>query len=168
MVEAVKILGFDKPSSAGDLNTQIQLKKMEFDQTVQLRRLSREEKASERQWQLELRRLDDERAAKHQESAQAAKRDEMVAKAPELIGRAIAQGIMASGEGKAAASQPITSRKGDKSHHVEAGQGEAGEVECPGCGQPVAIAPTADKAICANCGSKYDIDRTAVAPGDEK
>ena len=164
-MEMAKTLGFNRPTTGGDLTTQIELKKLDFEQTRELKKLSREERMSDRKWQLELRRLDDEREAKKQELAQQAKRDDMVAKAPQYIGGAIAQGLLANqGKGRRVTEEAATETKIPTGKHVEVGWGESGEVECPGCNQPVAIGPTARMAVCANCGERVPIRRTGEKP----
>ena len=153
-------LGYVAPGAAtSDLQTTLALKKMEFEHSAEERRTRREERAEERRWQLELRRLDDEREARHKKEDREAKRDEMFANAPALVGSAIAKGVMeAQGGGSVASSASPTSSKKSK-HAIEADEGEAGEAQCAECSAPVAVGATARTAICANCGTKFNIKR---------
>lgn len=156
MIEMAKTLGLSQPKEAGDLSTQIELKKLDFEQTRELKRLGREDRAEQRKWELALRRLDDERDGRIAETARQGKRDEMFANAPKVLGGFIAQGILDGGGQEGVSEAP----RSGKRHTVEAGPGESGVVKCDACKQPVAIGPTARTAVCANCGAKYSIKRT--------
>lgn len=150
-------IGFAAPGAqATDLQTTLELKKLDFEQTREMRRLAREDKAEERRWQLEVRRLDDERDGRKADQARQEKRDDMFAKTPAVFGAAIAKGIIDSGSGGSEA--PDKSKA--KAYHVEAAQGDSGEVDCPGCNQPIGIGPTARTAVCANCGTRLIVKRT--------
>lgn len=153
-LEVSKALGLARPSSeTSDLQTTLALKKLEFDQTTTLRTMAREDKAEERKWQLDLRRLDDERDARKQEQERQRKKDEMFANAPEMIGRAIAKGIVET------QTAPSPTPKGKMGSHIEAGWGEAGETQCPSCGETMAVGPTARVAECAKCNTRVPIRR---------
>lgn len=161
--EAAKVmaaqLGYVAPSTnISDLNTQIELKKMEFENTRALRQMARDEKRSDREYQLELRRFDDERDARRVNQARQEKRDEMFMNAPKIIGGAIAKGLVESG-GKGGSSAGAVGQKPGH-YNLEADVGDAGEVGCPACQQPIGIGPTARKAVCANCGTTVSIKRT--------
>lgn len=78
------------------------------------------------------------------------RKKEITDKFPELIGKVFASGIAKGQKGK--------EEKSPK-HHIEAGQGEDGEVDCPNCGQLISIGSKAKNAICANCGIKIPIRR---------
>jgi len=164
--QTAEALGMAHPSpETGDLQTKLALEKLKFEQTVELRRLAKEEKAEARTWQLELRRLDDERDARKVEATRQVKRDEMFANAPAVIGGAIAKGLMETGGGGVSGAP-----KGKMGHHVEAGVGESGEFECSSCSQPVGIGPTAKSATCSNCGARFSIKRVEpqVASAEEE
>ena len=169
VIETAKTLGLSQPQIAGDINSQIALKKMEFDQTAELRRMAREEKRADRDFQRQLNRDADEREARKVEQGRQDRRDEMFNKAPQVIGGALAQGILANQRGGGGVTQeaPVET-KPSKGKHVEANWGDSGEVECPGCSQPIAIGPTARTAVCANCGVKVPIRRTGERPTAEE
>jgi predicted RNA-binding Zn-ribbon protein involved in translation (DUF1610 family) len=102
----------------------------------------------------------DTRYFKELEAERQAKRDEMFANAPAVIGSAIAKGLM---------DRPSTAvsagNKGPQA--IEVGVGESGTAECISCKQPVAVGPTARTATCAGCGKKYSIRRvTSESPPD--
>lgn len=148
-------LGYLEPGTgASDIQATLLIKKMEFEQIRESRRETREAKAEERRWQMALRKIDDEREARIEDQKRQAKKDEMIANAPAMIGGAIAKGL---------ADRPETgiSEAGTKRSVIEAGVGDSGTVKCGNCKQPVAIGPTARTADCAGCGAKYSIKRVA-------
>lgn len=155
--EIAKELGFSQPTGqVEDPMTALKLKEMEFNQTLELRRLAREEKMSDRDWQLQLRRLDDERDRARREMERNARKDEMFAKTPEIIGRAIGQAMIGGQEAPTHEAAPKQRRS---SYHIEAYDGDAGETACPECGGKIAIAPTARSAVCPGCNLRVPITR---------
>lgn len=96
----------------------------------------------------------------------------MLAKAPEILGGAIAQGLMRMSAGGDVAEQPaarVAQRAAapppqeSTGKKITAGTGEAGVVECPECHDPMAVGPDATEIICAGCGSRYPIQRSVDA-----
>ncbi len=172
MQEISKTLGFTQPQLAGDMTTQMALEKMKFEQTTELRRMAREDKRADREFQRQLAKDADERDAKKVEQAQLQKRDDMFANAPKVLGSALAQGIISSqhkGEGVAEEAAPEEAqvpkeRAAEQGRHIDADWGAGGEVECPGCSQPLGIGPTARTAVCANCGESVPIRRVGEKP----
>ncbi|GAH62284.1 unnamed protein product, partial [marine sediment metagenome] len=169
VIETAKALGYSQPQMAGDLSSQVELKKMEFNQAMELKKMARDERRADREFQRQLnrdadereRRLNrdvDEREDKKDERLQQLRRDDMIAKTPQYIGGAIAQGLLANqskgGRVTEEASPEAKAPRGKQAKHVETGWGESGEVECPGCNQPIAIGQTARTAVCANCGER--------------
>lgn len=185
VIETAKALGYSQPQMAGDLSSQVELKKMEFNQAMELKKMARDERRADREFQRQLNRDADEREQrlnrdveeredKKDERAQQARRDDMIAKTPQYIGGAIAQGLLAN-QGKGGmvteeASSETKAPRGKQAKHVEAGWDESGEVECPGCTQPIAIGPTARTAVCTNCGERVPIRRVGERPsaGEEE
>jgi len=166
--EIAKELGFEKGATGAGSSEmiQVELKKLDFEHQVAMRKMAKDDRAEERRWKLELRRLDDERTAKTEELAQARERNAMFAKAPEMIGTAFAKGLAASGGETEVTSEPPPVRKG-QAQAITAGIGEGGEAKCSQCGQPVAVGPTARTAVCASCGAKYPIRRVqAESPAE--
>ncbi len=158
IIETAKSLGLGRAETS-DLDTTLAIKKMEFEQSVELKRMSREEKRADREFQRQLNKDVLEREDKKIEREQADKRFEMLANAPKVVGAALAQGFMASGaNGGEVTEQAGTGKQGGQ--HIEAGIGEALEGDCPNCEKPIAIGPTARQAECANCGFKVPIKRT--------
>lgn len=148
----------------GDPSLQLEITKLQMDNARADREFQAKMEQDRRQWDLEKEKFQDNRYFKQQEAARQAKRDEMFANAPAVIGGAIAKGLMETGEGGVSGAP-----KGKAGQHVEAGVGEAGNFECSSCRQPVAIGPTAKSAVCSNCGTRFSIRRveSEVAPEEE-
>ncbi len=168
VMEMAKTIGLSQPQLAGDVSQQMTLEKMKFDQNLELRKMAREEKRADRDFQRQLNVDAEEREDKKTEREQQAKRDDLIAKAPKVIGSAIAAGLLANqGNGGGVSEEapaPAKAPEGEEPKHVEAGWGEGGEVECPGCEQPIAIGPTARTAVCANCGERVPVKRVGEKP----
>lgn len=136
---------------------------------ITLQKMKAEEADRERKWQLELKKFDFEmkrmyakdeadRGYHTVEMARQAKKDEMFASAPQMLGKAIAQGIMEGEESGA----PIMKEASKGGYQVTAVKGEIGEIDCPKCKEIIMIGPTARKAVCASCGLSVGVVRTAA------
>ena len=155
--EIAKELGFSQGAPSGGGETiQIELKKLDFEHQVAMRKMAKDDKADEKRWQLELRKLDDEREAAKAELVRQTKKDEFISQAPAAIGTAIAKGLMISG---GQVNTDSSHSPGERMGGITAGIGESGEAECTQCHQTLAIGPTARVAVCAGCGAKYHISR---------
>jgi ribosomal protein S27AE len=135
--------------------------------TIQLEKMRIEEAARQRQFELEMKKFDfemkrlmqkdnQEMELKKEELEQKKKRDGLLASAPELIGRAFAQGMMSE---SAEVSSSIKGKPSGETYEITANAGEAGELDCPGCGATIAIGPNANRAVCAKCKSSFNIKR---------
>jgi DNA-directed RNA polymerase subunit RPC12/RpoP len=158
-------IGYQKGSPAGGSSEliQVELKKLDFDHQLALRKMTKDDKAEERRWQIELRRLDDEREARRAELAQQQRKDEMLAKAPEVIGRAIGRAILEGG-GVAETEAPVTS-KAHQRYELQVPMGQGGTTKCPECQEEVGVGPTSRTAVCANCDTKIFIKRISPEAG---
>jgi len=140
---------------------QIQLKKMDIELQLQLAKMNEERDRRDKEWQLALKKWEEERALREQEIRQKyeVEKDRMdtlkstFERGAKIIGRAITE----SEEGEKAGSIATA-------YHVEAAEGEMGEFACPKCSSPVAVAPDAARAICANCGFTTNVRRIKVEP----
>lgn len=166
--ETAKALGLAEPHGAGDLMIQVELKKLDLDHQMALRKMTREEKQQDRQFQLDLRRLDDERDSKKAELEMKRKSSEFWQGAPALIGQALSDGMKArQTEGRVAEADSPPPLKERGKFHIEVGRGESGEVDCPECGTVIAVGPTARKAVCAGCGLEAPIRRAKTEEPEE-
>ncbi len=145
---------------------------------IELQRMKAEEADRERKWQLELKKFDYEMQRQGRkddaeisfrtaEEARQKKKDEMFASAPEVLGRAIARGMMEEGNG-GGTSASINQKAKANGYQVTAAKGEVGEVDCPQCKGPIMIGPTAKKAVCAGCNLSVSVTRTESKPAESE
>lgn len=159
------ILGYQKPiAGPTDSALTIELKRLEWQMKKEERDFQRQMKADERLWQIELKKLDQQ--ARESEGRLQAEKDKysLLASTPERIGNVFAQAIM----DRANDDTTVTQKNGVKQFHIEAGEGEFGEIPCPKCKTPIGIAPTLREAECINCHTKIAILRKPTPPLDEE
>ncbi|KKM85324.1 hypothetical protein LCGC14_1290120 [marine sediment metagenome] len=177
MMEVAKALGMAHPQASRDMSTELDLKKMEFENTRELRRMSREDKRADREFQRQLNKDAEDREDRKSErevqrvtaaaAVQAEREKRSMFAAPfETLGMAIAKGFMDSNGGVSADAGEEPKRKQKRSNkRLEVDVGESGVTDCPECGEPVAIAPTARSAVCSSCDAVFPIDR--IPAGDK-
>jgi len=162
-VETAEKLGYAKggtPEISPEL--QLEIKKLDYNLQMELERMRDERDKRDKEWQLTLKKWEEEKEMRRQELQQKVEAEErrmqFLSHAQERIGRVIAGVVTSKGGGVSAGS--MASAVG-KSFHVEAGEGEEGEVACPKCNENIFIPPDADKAVCSSCGMSIDILRTS-------
>jgi len=146
---------------AADARAAIETLRLEQEMKREERKFQREMKESDRQWELRMIELQDQRSFRQQELDMQKSRNDMLAKAPEVIGRAAAQAILDAGKNKGNISKNTEPEKTQDavSYHIEAGVGDSGEVDCPNCGEKIGIGPSSVKAKCVGCGGEVEIKR---------
>jgi len=153
------VLGYAKPDASGALPAELKLQmfKMELEEKQRARQFEWDKITSDRNWQLELKKLDLEVSARGAEIAAEREKRSMLSSPFEAIGIAIARGLMDSG---GEIPHPVSKKKAKRSEfQLQAGEGESGEVDCPECGEKVAIAPDARSTVCPSCEAKVTITR---------
>ena len=174
MMEVVKALGMGHPQASDNMSNQLEIKKMEFENTRELRRMQREDKQSDREFQRQLNRdtedREDRKANQDNKRLEAAaaiegerEKRNMFAAPFETVGMALAKGLLDSNGGVSAdaGEQPRHKQK-RSTKRLEVDQGESGVTNCPECGEPVAFAPTARSAVCSSCDAVFPIDRVPL------
>ena len=121
----------------------------------------------EKSWTLQLKKFNSDVDLEEKKLEAEKKKTEMIANAPSIIGRAIAQGLLDQGN----PAEPIASRApgpaGPNNFHIEASIGESGTATCPNCQSPIGIAPNAATATCSKCNTVIPITRIgANKPAD--
>ncbi len=192
IIDSAALLGYVKPEAAKP--TQVVQNATDAALSLEMLRLQLEDKRTDRQWawqmekdrrewQLKLRELD--QANKIAQAEIQAKKDSAawIAKFPDLLGSAIARGLIAK-EGNVAPqtmerrairnqaqraappeempqAEDIGTQAPNSSGNlkVTADIGEAGTIECPECGGIIAIGPTAKRAVCSNCELAVEVVR---------
>lgn len=156
-------LGYIAPGAvSSDTQLTLKLEEMKFNQTMTLKEFERSEKRADREFNLQLRKFEAEAKQREEEREAQKKRDEMFASLPALIGGALAEGIKDQPDivehisEKPVRKQPAA--KGQPRQKIQANDGEAGEIECPMCGEFIGIGPSSTQAKCT-CGETYQIER---------
>ena len=154
------VLGYAKPDPQSGLPVELtlQMKKMDIENAQAQRKFEWDKIESERNWQLSLKKLEMEGQSHAAEIAAEKDKRSMFASPFESLGTAIAKGLLDSNGGISAEGRSSAKRK-RSGKRLEVGEGESGVTECPECGEPVAIAPTARSAVCSSCDATFPIDR---------
>jgi len=156
-------IGLAKPNNGiDDPRLKLEMLKMQAEMAREEREFKWRIRQDDKNFQIEMAKMAEERLYRGQQLEQARKKDEMIASAPEILGRAIAQGLKESG-GRVA-KQPL---QRTKSFSLEVGEGQGGEIECPQCQSPIGIHPTARTAVCSSCNMKIPIKRVPSAQPEE-
>lgn len=165
-----KELGYAQPSGgSGDLNSQLALKKLEFENARELRRLAKEDRAEEKRWKLELMKLEDSRAEEKAKQDREDKKNELFSKeVGPLVNIGLALAGKAGGVAKQADETPETSPEVMSAPVIQAGEGEEGSAACYRCKSMVKIMPETKVAVCGKCGMRYPVRRIPVSVTTEE
>ena len=162
---AEKYLGLSRkdpmppPSSGGDFNSILAMKRLEQEIKREDRRFLLEMKRDERLWQMELKKMENNTRESEEKLRAEKNKYSMLAAIPETLGSSIAKGLMARGEAPAA-REPVA-RTAPPPQVLEAAVGQAGEISCGNCGSTVGVGPTSTSAMCVTCGQRFQIRRIA-------
>ncbi len=152
--EAAQTLGLTSGVSTTPPDILLELKRMDIDLQTRLEEMKDERNRRDKEWELDKMKWQEERELRLSEAQQKydIEKDRTETfkstfeRGVKIIGRAITE------EGEAPAGIASAS-------HVEAGEGEMGEFDCPKCHTPVTVAPDATRAVCAKCGFSVPIKR---------
>jgi multidrug efflux pump subunit AcrA (membrane-fusion protein) len=159
-------MGFQKPGTTQPQseNPQIALEiaKINAESAQRQREWELQMEDSRRKWDLEMIKMKDNQELERAKLSHQVERDRALMNAPQLIGAALAQGLVdqSRGGGAAPAEQVIQSRK-EEPVKITAGPGDRGEIECPYCHTMMAIGPTSVITKCMGCNREYPIERVA-------
>lgn len=159
VVKIASVLGYSKGSEDKGTDPQIKIAimKMEMENSAATRKFEWDKIQSERNWQLELKKLEQQGQVDAAKFQQEREKRSMFASPFEALGMAIAKGLMDSNGG---ASTKINVARGKRSSKaLQAGESDSGQVPCPECDEPVAIAPNTKSAVCASCEAVIPIKR---------
>jgi hypothetical protein len=154
----------------------IQLKEMDTNLKITLEKMADERIERENRFKLTLMEFQEDRDLRRQEVdgklALERERNQILANAIEIGGRAAGKAFAETKLGAGAPSQEGISQQGQditpRAFDLNANEGEAGQFSCPVCekrGTPhqVGIGPKTAKATCVGCGSQFNITRVPVA-----
>ena len=153
----------------------LQMHKMDADLQIQLATMADESSRRDKEWQLTLRKWDEEKEMRHGEiqlKYQAEKeRNGMLMGGLTKIGEMVAQSTVAAPQGvseRAPEGAEIKEKApGPKVRDIQVAEGETGVFPCSDCGQNVAVADDAVNAVCANCNTVYRVHRKAAIIDEE-
>ncbi len=155
-------LGYKKEPSSSEMPPDIWLRIRQLELDQERERLKAESEREDRKDARELTKLQwtEEKEMKsaqaHAEIAAKKEGNQLLADVVEKLAHIIT--AAAGGAVAGAGAGAITSQV------IEAGVGEAGETECPGCHTVIPIQEADTSTVCAGCGTNYTIKRTAKAP----
>ncbi|MFA5151713.1 MAG: hypothetical protein WC554_04040 [Clostridia bacterium] len=160
-------------AGAANSTFQLEMLKIQAQMAREEREFKREMRNDEKKWNLEIEKLNIERQANVAKLQADKEHQEFLANSIKGVGGAIAAGLLNGGGGgfteeSPAGASPLKPAGGisgqpkqSRQYRAEAKSGEAGELTCPTCQQPIGIGPETTRAICGNCGSTVDVTRTA-------
>jgi predicted RNA-binding Zn-ribbon protein involved in translation (DUF1610 family) len=152
--------GEKKPLAELPASIALQMKELETNTQLRIEEMRADREARAQEWQLTVRRWDEERDLRREEAAAKIalerERNQMIGGGIEKLGRVMARGMMESGGDEVSASPKIASQ------FIEAAVGEFGETTCPSCSGIIPIAKDAVKAICPGCSTIYPVRRVAA------
>lgn len=153
--------GLQKPGTTAPVVTQdpriaLEIEKLRLEDARAQREFELKMAQDKKEWDLKLLELQRQAEWKEREFQLQEKKDKQLFSIPEVIGGAIAKGIVDRAE---AIQQPT-------GYHIEAPTGVAGDIECPKCRSRIGVGPTQTLAQCIGCNTKYSVVRTppATAP----
>jgi ribosomal protein S27E len=160
-----KEFGLVESRGAGGISdtVAIELEKMRINHELELERMKDDRSRKDKEWELTVRRWDDEKELKRQEIqgklAVEKDRNEFLSSGIEKLGGVIVRATAAGAEaGIGGSANKISSQV------IEAGEGEFGETMCPACKNTIAIAKDASSAICPGCNTIYPVRRIPKEP----
>lgn len=167
IAQVAGILGYKKMDEGEGLPSEVRLKmfEMEMNENQSQRKFEWDKMMSERNWQLELKKLENENQARMAEIQKEREKRGMMASPFESIGAALARGLIDS-KGEIPKLTATTKRK-KSSYHLQANEDDSGTVECPECHEQIAIAPKTRSAICPGCEMTIPIERAPATKVNE-
>lgn len=170
LVNKMGELGFTRNQQIGDPQIQLEITKLNMENARAEREFKLRMEQSNREWELEKIKFAETREVNLAKLQQEKDRDSMFAAFPQVLGSAIAQGLIANNEkgGQSIGQKSEQPASEGRAGVIEIGMGEYGEVQCSQCKEIVAVGPTSTKAICAKCGAQYGVKRVQVMPQESE
>lgn len=204
IIDGANLLGYIKPeankpppavANATDAAISLEMLRLQLQDKATERQFAWQMERDRRQWQLDLKKLDQANHVSMAEVTRLRERDQILPKFLPMLGETITKGLIASRPGAA----PINSRPqnpvqrpaapqrqapirggepmgpgenmetenqpSSSNLKISAGIGEAGTTQCRDCGATIAIGPTATHAVCAACGADVEVVRVGAENG---
>jgi hypothetical protein len=167
-------MGYQKPgmTTPASENPQIALEiaKMQIESAERQRAHEIQMEKDRREWDLKLKQMDMDNRFKERELELQEKRNEQIFSFPEVIGGAIAKGLIDRGAGQGGSQGGRIGGRGSaqsrpEEPYVRVGEGRGGSFECPSCHSEVGVGPTTTEAACVNCNRKFPVIRIPAHAG---
>lgn len=163
--DAATALGISTPiTSTGnaqtDLNIQLEMIKLQHAEGRAQREFEWKMRMDEREHQLEIKKVENEAAAKTIELEITRERNQLIGHFPQMIGKAVARGLTTQSGEEAVTEKPVTQKQ---DYVIEAAVNEQGSINCPRCKTHMMFGPTSEKAVCAGCNTEVPIKRTGTS-----
>jgi hypothetical protein len=201
IIDSANMLGYIKPEAqkaapvvqnATDAALNLEMLRLQLQDKATERQFAWQMERDRRQWNLDLKKLDQANKISMAEVSRQRDRDQILPSFLPMLGETISKGLMSSRAGAPVTNRPanpvqrqparpapikgaegfsssddIETEDPDSSPNpkIQAGIGEAGTTPCRNCGQTIAIGPTATKAVCAACGMEAEIVRVGAPDG---
>jgi hypothetical protein len=164
--------GTGKEFSIGGMPATIalELKKMDTNLQITLENMKDERQRKDQEFQIKIKEYDEARADRIQEAAGKLEvereRNKMISGGLETVGRAIGKGLAEAGGQGSPLPGAIAGKAAEppKSYHIELGQNEAADFNCPKCSTIIAVGPDSTQAQCVGCNSKFPVVRKPAIP----
>lgn len=169
-------LGYVTPSSMpqtpGEVTLQLEMLKLQNDASREQREFELRMKESDRNFQMQLQEAETRRQLEMAKINDNRERTKMFGQFPEMIGGAVARGLMNQANNPSSPPQShsgpsIGAPAAQPESYIEALPGEAGVLECPKCGKEMAFGPTARAGVCASCNLRIPIRRVNPPPQEQ-
>ena len=157
--EDAKALGMTEDKASGiPPEIALEIKKMDNNLQIQLEEMRDDRDRRDKDWQLTLRKWDEEKLMRQQEldakiTMEREKLNTLTTIGTRVVGAFLEGDMGGSEEAPAIASKP------EKKYTIDAGEGDEGEFNCPKCNSIVGIAVDTITAVCAGCGMSFPIRR---------
>jgi hypothetical protein len=164
--------GTGKEFSIGGMPATIalELKKMDTNLQLTLEQMKDDRQRKDHEFQMKIKEYDEARADRIQEAAGKLEvereRNKMISGGLETVGRAIGKGLAEAGGQGSPLPGAIAGKAAEppKSYHIELGQNEAADFNCPKCSTIIAVGPDSTQAQCVGCNSKFPVVRKPAIP----
>jgi hypothetical protein len=155
-----------------DPHITLEIEKLRIEDNQRQREFELKMAQDKKGWDLQLMTFQREGEWKKQELDLAAKKADQLFQLPQVLGAAIAKGLIDhQGAGAGAGAGAGNIGQPAQSFHIEIPEGTTGTIPCPNCKTPIGVGPTQTLAECINCKAQYPITRVAQGapqgPGSE-
>ena len=153
-------VGTRTPEPAGDPRIALEIERLKIEDNQKQREHDLKMSNDKKEWDLKLMQFQRDGEFKNKELELQAKKADQIFQLPQVLGAAIAQGLMKrSGEGVNVGQK----QQPPQNFHIEIPVGEAGSIPCPNCQTQIGVGPEQTLAKCIKCQAEYPITRIGTS-----